>query len=240
MKKHKVLIAIPAFNEEETIATTLNFCRQEYPYADLLVVNDCSTDATLSVIKSEKVNYLSLPFNLGVGGAMRAAFRYADQNDYSFLIQVDADGQHNPKDILQLLSKSKEFDVVIGSRFLRNDDYPIDIARKFAIQTTRFYLKILTKQNLSDPTSGFRLSNRRAISLYSYAYPIEYLGDTIGSVVLGSIEGLKFGECPTTMLQRQGGKPSQNKIKSIVHLARTLLTITMMRLGSSSNTKGAR
>lgn len=240
MRNKKVLIAIPAFNEEQTIATTLELCRQEFPEADLLVVNDCSTDATLAVIESEGVNYLSLPFNLGVGGAMRAAFRFAFINDYSFLIQVDADGQHNPRDIILLFSKSEEFDVVIGSRFLQYEGYRVNIARKFAIRAISIYLKILIDQNLSDPTSGFRLSNRRAISIFSQAYPIEYLGDTVGSVVLGSLEGLRFGECPTSMMQRQGGRPSQNHGKSVIHLARTLLTITMMRLGKRLDIKGAR
>jgi glycosyltransferase involved in cell wall biosynthesis len=240
MRNEKVLIAIPAFNEEQTIAATLRFCRKEFPDADLLVVNDCSSDATLAIIESEEVNHLSLPFNLGVGGAMRAAFRFAYINDYSFLIQVDADGQHSPTEIITLFSKSKEFDVVIGSRFLRDDGYRINKARKFAIRVISNYLKFLIDLDLSDPTSGFRLSNRRAILIFSQTYPIEYLGDTVGSVVLGSLEGLRFGECSTPMRQRQGGKPSQNNGKSVIHLARTLLTITMMRLGKTSNTRGAR
>ncbi len=240
MKKQKIIIAIPAFNEAKTIAATISYCRQEFPNADLLVVNDGSFDTTLEIIQSEGTNYLSLPFNLGVGGAMRAAFRYAFENDYSYLVQVDADGQHNPGDIQELLSVSGKYDVVIGSRFLQNNGYQVDKIRKFAIRIISAYLKMLVKQNLSDPTSGFRLSNRRAIQLFSQAYPIEYLSDTVGSVVLGSLEGLKFGERPTSMQQRQGGKPSQNRGKSMVHLARTLLTITMMRLGSTPNTKGAK
>ncbi len=238
MKHTKILIAVPAFNEEETIKRTILDCLAEFPEADLLIVNDCSTDRTLEIIMNSKVNFLDLPFNLGVGGAMRAAFQFAKINDYSSLIQVDADGQHNPGDIRNLLSKAKDFDVIIGSRFLEDSGYEIDFARKFAILTLSNYLSLITRVKLTDPTSGFRLSNRRAIELFAHSYPIEYLGDTVGSVVLGKIAGLSFGECSIQMNSRQGGKPSQNTLKLVIHLARTLITISMMRLGESSALKG--
>lgn len=238
MQSTKILIAIPAFNEEDTISATILFCRQGFPNADILVVNDCSADSTLQILEDEGTNYLSLPFNLGVGGAMRAAFKYALENNYSFLVQVDADGQHIPSDIFKLLSMSADYDVVIGSRFLGNNEYRLERFRKYAIRTISIYLKLLIRQNLSDPTSGFRLSNRRAIELFASSYPIEYLGDTVGSIVLGSLSGLKFGECPTPMLQRQGGTPSQGKLRSAHHLVRTLLTITMMRLGRTKQIRG--
>ena len=238
MEQKKILIAVPAFNEEETIKRTIMDCLAEFPEADLLIVNDCSTDSTLEIIMNSRVNFLDLPFNLGVGGAMRAAFQFANINNYSFLIQVDADGQHNPGEIRNLLSNAKHFDVIIGSRFLEASSYKIEFARKFAISILSKYLSLIARVKLTDPTSGFRLSNRRAIELFAHSYPIEYLGDTVGSVVLGKIAGLSFGECSIRMNSRQGGTPSQNTIKLVIHLARILITISMMRLGESSTMKG--
>jgi glycosyltransferase involved in cell wall biosynthesis len=230
--RRQILIAIPAYNEEDSIINTIETCKSDFPSAELLIVNDCSTDKTLELIRQSGVNFLSLPFNLGVGGAMRAAFQFALINNFSFLIQVDADGQHNPRDVEKLIAKSSSFDIVIGSRFLISEGYKVDRIRKFAITITSKYLYLITKKRISDPTSGFRLSNRKAIELFSHSYPIEYLEDTVGSIVLANINGLSIGECASPMNERQGGKPSQNPLKSVAHLSRTLIAITMMKLGN--------
>lgn len=238
MRVDKILIAIPAYNEEATILKTIDNCRQSFPSADVLVVNDCSTDSTLEILAKSEINYLSLPINLGVGGAMRAAFKFAHRNNYDYLVQVDADGQHNPADIQVLLSQSDRFDLVIGSRFMNTESYKVQSVRKAAIIVIGGYLRIITRTRLSDPTSGFRLSNRKAIMLFSQAYPTEYLADTVGSIVLADMAGLRFGECPTKMNRRQGGKPSQNHLKSLMHLSRTLIAISMMKLGNPYDMKG--
>jgi len=230
--KTQILIAIPAFNEEATILNTPERCKSDFPSAELLIVDDCSTDSTLELIRQSGVNFLSLPFNLGVGGAMRAAFQFALINDFSILIQIDADGQHNPRDVEKLMAQSPGFDIVIGSRFLIAQGYKVDWIRKFAITITSKYLYLITKKSISDPTSGFRLSNRKAIELFAHSYPIEYLGDTVGSIVLANSHVLIIVECASPMNERQGGKPSQNSMKSVAHLFRTLIEITMMKLGN--------
>jgi glycosyltransferase involved in cell wall biosynthesis len=233
MRIRKILLAIPAFNEEESIASVILKCQEHYPDADLLVINDGSSDRTVEVLNNLGANYISLPYNLGVGGAIRAAFTYAMNENYEFLIQLDADGQHNPAHINLLFEEIDKFDVVIGSRFLSNSDYTIERIRKFGIAVIRKYLGVLTSQQFSDPTSGFRLNNKQAIDFFAKTYPVEYLGDTVGSIVLGCLNELKFGECSTPMAQRQGGRPSQGRLRSLGHLTRTLLTISMMRLRSS-------
>lgn len=225
-----MLLAIPAFNEEESLENVIANCREHFPDADLLVINDGSTDGTVDVLNYLGVNYISLPYNLGVGGAIRAAFAYAKHNKYEFLVQLDADGQHDPTHIKLLFEQINKYDVVIGSRFLSNSDYKIENIRKFGIFIIRRYLRVLTSKKFSDPTSGFRLNNKRAIDFFADTYPIEYLGDTVGSIVQGCLYKLKFGECSTPMSQRQGGKPSQGRMRSLGHLSRTLLTISMMRL----------
>ena len=225
-----MLLAIPAFNEEESLENVIANCREHFPDADLLVINDGSTDGTVDVLNYLGVNYISLPYNLGVGGAIRAAFAYAKDNKYEFLVQLDADGQHDPTHIKLLFEQINKYDVVIGSRFLSNSDYKIENVRKLGIYIIRKYLRVLTSKKFSDPTSGFRLNNKRAIDFFADTYPIEYLGDTVGSIVQGCLYNLKFGECSTPMSQRQGGRPSQGRLRSLVHLSRTLLTISMMRL----------
>lgn len=230
MKTQRILLAIPAYNEEESLENVVSSCRENFPEADVLVINDGSTDRTADVLNNLGVNYISLPYNLGVGGAIRAAFTYARKEKYEYLVQLDADGQHNPTYIAMLFESIKDHDVVIGSRFLASDDYKIEKVRKFGILIVKRYLGVLTSTQLSDPTSGFRLNNKHAINYFAETYPIEYLGDTVGSIVQGSLYGLKFGECSTPMSQRQGGKPSQGRLKSFGHLGRTLLTITMMRM----------
>ena len=224
----KFLIAIPAFNEEGTIAHVIENCKRALPSARILVVDDGSRDNTAAVARKLEVDVLELPFNLGVGGAMRAAFSFAIAKDFDFIVQVDADGQHNPFEIEKLIHEIGNFDVIIGSRFLEENHYKIERRRRFAIRTIVLYLRLLTKVNVSDPTSGFRLSNKKAISFFSETYPVEYLGDTVGSVVLGKAAGLRFTECAALMRPRQGGIPSQSNWKSITHLMRTLLFISMM------------
>lgn len=230
MRMKRVLLAIPAFNEEESLENVIANCREHFPDADLLVINDGSTDGTVDVLNYLGVNYISLPYNLGVGGAIRAAFAFAKNNKYEFLVQIDADGQHDPTHIKFLFEQIDKYDVVVGSRFLSNSDYEIETVRRFGIFIIRKYLRVLTSKNFSDPTSGFRLNNKQAIDFFAETYPIEYLGDTVGSIVLGCLYKLKYGECSTPMSQRQGGKPSQGRLRSLGHLSRTLLTISMMRL----------
>ena len=162
MRMNRVLLAIPAFNEEESLGNVVENCRKHFPEADLLVVNDGSTDRTVDVLNSLGVNYISLPYNLGVGGAIRAAFTYAKKEKYEFLVQIDADGQHNPTYIKLLFEQIDNCDVAIGSRFLAISDYKIEKVRKFGILVIRGYLGVITSQKLSDPTSGFRLNNKKA------------------------------------------------------------------------------
>jgi len=231
LNDRRILIAIPAFNEEATIESVIDVASKTDLEADILVIDDCSTDSTLEIVCNKKINYISLPFNLGVGGAMKAAFVYARTNGYTFVVQVDADGQHNPNLIGALVGKTEKSDVVIGSRFLSNANYGVEVHRRLAISLISFILKLLVRVKLSDPTSGFRISNRKAIEFFAESYPVEYLGDTVGSIVLGKMAGLHFDEVDTPMAARQGGSPSQRLFKSTIHLMRTLLTITMMRIG---------
>jgi glycosyltransferase involved in cell wall biosynthesis len=230
MNQNKILIAIPAYNEEFTIENVILDCKNVMPNADILVINDGSTDKTKQKLDQLGVGYVDLINNLGVGGAMRAAFQYAKKFNYDYVIQIDGDGQHDPTSIAPILKNKFNSDVLIGSRFISQENYVLEPYRRAAIKFLSVLLEELSGTKIYDPTSGFRISGTRAINVFSEHYPVEYLADTVGSLMLGSKFGLTFEEFPVAMKVRQGGKPSQNLFRSIFHLIRTTISICMIRI----------
>jgi glycosyltransferase involved in cell wall biosynthesis len=187
----RLLVVVPAYNEEASIRPVLIDICAVVPNAGVLVVDDGSSDRTREIALAEGVEVLSLPFNLGVGGAMRAGFRFAVRHGYTQVIQVDADGQHNPEQIPMLVGELAEADIVIGARFAGTGVYPVRGPRRWAMRTLAFHLSRLTKARLTDATSGFRASGPRAVALFARHYPVEYLGDTVESLVIAALAGLR-------------------------------------------------
>ncbi len=163
----KLLIIIPAYNEEESILKTVNDITSNNIRADILVINDCSTDNTEMLLKNNNINYISLPMNLGLTGAVQTGLKYAYLNDYDAAIQFDGDGQHQAKFIpLMLTTLSQGYDIVIGSRFVtKTKDKSL---RMIGSRIISFLIKVTTGQRIMDPTSGMRMLNRKMI--YDYAY----------------------------------------------------------------------
>ncbi|WP_312181704.1 glycosyltransferase family 2 protein [Arthrobacter sp.] len=229
----RTLVIIPAWNEEAALPETIREIKQAAPHCDILVVDDGSTDGTRQSALSSGVNVLSLPFNLGVGGAMRAGFKYASWRDYDAVIQVDADGQHDPRDIGRVLEGLDRADIAIGARFADRGSYEVRGPRKWAMQFLAGVMSRLAKSKLTDVTSGFRAGNRRAIRQYLEHYPAEYLGDTIDSLVVAIRSGCSVTQVPVEMRPRQAGVPSHNPLKSTIYLARSgmalLLALTRKR-----------
>ncbi|MCX6500279.1 MAG: glycosyltransferase family 2 protein [Arthrobacter sp.] len=223
----RALIIMPAWNEEIAVPETIREVLQFAPDCDLLVVDDGSTDATRSVAIQAGARVLSLPFNLGVGGAMRAGFKYADRMGYRAAIQVDSDGQHDPRDIDRVLAGLDHADICIGARFAERGSYKVSGPRKWAMQFLAFVISKLAKIRLTDVTSGFRAANQRAIRQYLDHYPAEYLGDTIDSLVVAVRSGCKVIQVPVEMRTRQGGVPSHNPFKSGVYLGRSGLALLL-------------
>ncbi|MDT7728772.1 MAG: hypothetical protein QOI21_5348 [Actinomycetota bacterium] len=211
---------VPAWNEEEAVAETVREIFAALPDADVLVVDDGSTDRTTQAAKAAGALVLELPFNLGVGGAMRAGFRYAVRHDYDAAVQVDADGQHDPTEVKDLLAKLDEADVVIGARFTEKGDYQVRGPRKWAMKFLAFVLSRLAKTVLTDTTSGFKASGRRALPLFAENYPVEYLGDTIESLVIAIRAGCKVVQVPAHMRPRRAGTPSHSPWKASIYLFR--------------------
>ena len=224
-QKDNILIIIPAFNEEESVGKVVEEVKTYLPEADTLVVNDGSADLTSEKAKARGGMVLDLPFNLGIGGAMQAGYKYAYEKGYDTVIQVDGDGQHDPKEIPKLLQglQEKRGDIVVGSRFISKSPYKTPIMRRLGGGIFASVISGIIKQRITDPTSGFRAANRRAIRLFAFYYPQDYPEPEV--LVLLSKSGLRIVEVPVTMKQRYAGQSSITRIKAIYYMVKVLLAI---------------
>lgn len=225
MSPTREVVAIPAWNEEGSIADVIGKVQEHRPSAAILVVDDGSTDSTAQLAKGAGAVVVSLPFNVGVGGAMRTAFLYARRHGYDALVQVDADGQHDPADLDRMLDGLEDADIVVGTRFHKDSMYFVGGPRRWAMALLSKALTRMNRAPISDPTSGFRSAGPRAIELFAINYPADYLGDTVGSLAIAIRRGLTIRETPVTMYFRQTGRPSKNALWSALYLGRAVLAI---------------
>lgn len=226
---NEILVIIPAFNEELSIARAITEIKECDFNADVLVVDDGSTDQTAEIAKKNGAKVLQLPFNTGVGGAMRAGFRFANESSYEIAVQFDADCQHDPKYLGELVSCiGPTCDVAIGSRFLDVGNYRTIGPRRWGMRLLAFSLSRLTSTKLTDVTSGFRASSSRAIDLFSKEYPPEYLGDTVESLIIAHNNGLQIKEIGVEMRYRVAGKASQSVLQATLYFARAILVLLMV------------
>jgi len=232
------LVAIPAWNERGSIADVIAKVQEHRPDVDILVVNDGSTDDTAVLAEQAGATVVSLPFNVGVGGAMRTAFLYAKRHGYRAIVQVDADGQHDPADLDRVLDGLSDADVVVGTRFHPNSMYFVGGPRRWAMVLLSKALSRMNRGTISDPTSGFRSAGPRAIDLFAVDYPADYLGDTVGSLAIAIRHGLTVHETPVTMYFRQTGRPSKNAVWSALYLGRATLAIIATGLKGGYIPKG--
>lgn len=238
VSRHRELVAIPAWNEEGSIAEVIAKVHEHRPSADVLVVDDGSTDATAHLAQVAGAIVISLPFNVGVGGAMRTAFLHAQRHGYTAVVQVDADGQHDPVDLDRLLDGLADSDIVVGTRFHPESMYFVGGPRRWAMVLLSKALSRMNRAAISDPTSGFRSAGPRAIDLFAIEYPADYLGDTVGSLAIAIRQGLVIHETPVTMYFRQTGRPSKNALWSALYLGRATLAIMATALKRSNTPRG--
>ena len=216
----RLLVVVPAWNEDGSVAEVVREVRVAMPAADCLVVDDGSTDSTTAAARAAGARVLQLPFNLGVGGAMRAGFRFARDNGYTAVVQVDADGQHDPRDIPALLARLDHTDIVIGSRFAGAGDYTARGPRRWAMRFLGWAVSLVAHRPLPDVTSGFKAAGPRAVALFAHTYPAEYLGDTVEALVIAARAGLDIEPVPIAMRERQAGLPSHHPVRASVYLLR--------------------
>jgi glycosyltransferase involved in cell wall biosynthesis len=226
-QKCSYLAIIPAYNESSTLAGVIGALREQAPEFDPLVVDDGSTDYTADVARAYHAPVLRVPFNLGIGGAVQAGFIYALENDYDYVAQVDADGQHDAGELRTLrtaMEGSASVDMVCGSRFLTNDyQYPAPISRRTGIHIFAFLLSRIVSSPVSDPTSGFRLYNRRAIELFARDYPHDY--PEVEAILMLHHHRLRMREVPVRMHERGGGRSSISTGKSAYYMVKVLLAV---------------
>jgi len=221
----KTLIIIPAYNEEESLPGVIRDLREHVPTADVLVVNDGSCDTTALVARKLGVAALDLPFNLGIGGAVQAGYRYAERNAYDIAVQFDGDGQHLAGEIKKLIGPlaAGEADLVVGSRFLTPGAYRSPFFRRIGIGIFSFVLSRILGMAVTDSTSGFRAANRRVIQFFSCTYPDDY--PEVESLVLLHKINLRMVETAVTMRERTAGKSSITPLRSIYYMTKVLMAI---------------
>jgi glycosyltransferase involved in cell wall biosynthesis len=224
----RILVIVPAWNEQACISDTVREIRERVSGADVLVVDDGSGDLTAAMAREAGARVLRLPFNLGVGGAMRAGYRWAHAEGYDVAVQIDADGQHDPSFLAPVVSALDGHDIVIGARFARPDDpYLARGPRRWAMYLLAAVLTRLAHTRLTDVTSGFRACNRRAMLIFAQHYPAEYLGDTVESLVIALRMGCRITQVPVTMRPRAGGVPSASPAKAALFLGRAVVALCM-------------
>jgi glycosyltransferase involved in cell wall biosynthesis len=223
----RTLIVIPAFNEEEALPGTLKELRDHLPEFDAVVVDDGSTDATVAVARAAGALVVPLPFNLGVGGAVRAGLRWAEQQGYDRVVVIDADGQHDPVGVGALIGAlDAGADMAIGSRFAPGaPPYHVGRFRAGAMRMLRVVVQRVAKQHFTDVTSGFRAFDRPVLELLARSYPAEYLADTVEALLMVAWAGFRIDEVPIAMRTRAGGRPSSRRFVLVVDYMRLLIAI---------------
>ncbi|HER7308112.1 TPA: glycosyltransferase family 2 protein [Streptococcus pyogenes] len=226
----KKLIIIPAYNESSNIVNTIRTIESDAPDFDYIIIDDCSTDNTLAICQKQGFNVISLPINLGIGGAVQTGYRYAQRCGYDVAVQVDGDGQHNPcylEKMVEVLVQSS-VNMVIGSRFITKEGFQSSFARRIGIKYFTWLIALLTGKKITDATSGLRLIDRSLIERFANHYPDDYPEpETVVDVL---VSHFKVKEIPVVMNERQGGVSSISLTKSVYYMIKVTLAILVVRL----------
>ena len=229
-KSTRILVIVPAFNEEKSVVSVAKAARDAYDHVDVLVVNDKSTDETEDLLRKNDIHYLSLPINLGIGGAVQSGFIFAERNNYDIAVQVDGDGQHPPEQIPLLIEPILKdgVDFVIGSRYLQKSQIVSSLARRFGGGMLATFIWLNTRKKVTDPTSGFRAYNQRAIKFLSRNYPQEY-PEPISVIELLDC-GFKLVEIPVKMKEREFGQSSITGANTFFYMLKVMFAIIIAKL----------
>lgn len=226
----KNLVVIPAYNEAGNIENTIKNLISNAPEFDYVIVNDCSRDDTLEVIRKNHFNYLNLPINLGIGGAVQSGFIWGYYHGYDTVVQFDGDGQHDAR-YLQAMVKEMErsgADMVIGSRFIEKEGFQSSSVRRMGIKHFTRLIKLLTGHTITDPTSGMRLINRRLMKEFVDSYPKDYPEPE--SEVCALVKGYNIVEIPVVMKEREEGKSSINIMSGAYYMIKVTIAIINARI----------
>lgn len=240
-KALKVAIVIPCFNEASNILSLYNEIRNTVYSNNVAIypifINDCSTDKTKEILRTNNITHLNLPVNLGIGGAVQSGFIYAYRNGFDIAVQMDGDGQHPPMELEKIINPiiNDGADVVIGSRYITKEGFQSSILRRFGIGYFKWLNQKLVGISISDSTSGYRAINRKTLKIVSEYYPDEYPEPE--AIVLFSINNLKIIETPVVMRDRQGGQSSIRNYKAIYYMFKVTLGVIFLYIRLKFNGK---
>jgi glycosyltransferase involved in cell wall biosynthesis len=218
---------VPAFNEEGSVAQVIDEIRAFDPGFEIVVVDDGSADRTAEVAAARGARVVKLPFNLGIGGAMQTGYRFAFENGFDLAVQIDGDGQHDPRELPKILEPvlAGDADLVVGSRFAAgsSSSYRVPFARRVGISVFAWTVSAIVRQRVTDTTSGFRAVNRLGIALFAADYPHDY--PEVEATVMVHKHRLRLCEVPVSMRERAAGVSSINAARSIYYMVKVLLAI---------------
>jgi glycosyltransferase involved in cell wall biosynthesis len=227
VSEQRRIAIVPALNEEAAIARVIDEIRAFDPGLEIVVVDDGSPDRTAQAARAAGAHVLRLPFNLGIGGAVQTGFRYAYENGFELAVRVDGDGQHDPSQLAAVIEPvlRGEADIVVGSRYLvaADEGYRSTAPRRLGIRILARTVSLLTRQRITDPTSGFQALNRKAIALFAVDYPHDY--PEVEAVVLVLRHRLRLREVPIAMRPRASGRSSIRTLSSIYYMVKVLLAL---------------
>ena len=228
----RTLVIVPAYNEEKNVSSVIKNLREFCPEYDIIVVNDCSQDNTSGILEELQVNYLTLPVNLGIGGAVQSGYLYALRNGYDAAVQFDGDGQHEADYIDDLLRPIVEdnADITIGSRFIEKKGFQSSAARRTGINLLSAVIRLLSGVEVKDVTSGMRAVNRKMIKLYASDYAQDYPEPE--AVLSAALHDARILEVPVEMRERASGKSSINSFKSVYYMIKVSLALVLSRMTS--------
>lgn len=235
----KIIIIIPAYNEEKNI---LNVCKKIEEFdknLDYIVINDGSKDNTLKILEQNNINHINLVHNLGIGGAVQTGYKYAYNNNYDIAVQFDGDGQHDVRFINTICEPliKQEADMCIGTRYLdkSSSEFQSTFMRRLGKNIISLMIRICCHKKITDPTSGFRAVNKKIIELFANDYPVQYPEPESTVDVLK--RKYRVVEKPVSMNERQGGKSSINPLKSIDYMLKVSLSIIIDSISLRRNEK---
>lgn len=239
----KILMIIPAYNEETNILKTYNkireFNERHNTNYDVIVINDCSTDNTYNICIENDIPVISLVHNLGIGGAVQTGYKYALTNGYDVALQYDGDGQHDVRYVEDIVRPilNGEADLTIGSRFIdeSSSEFKSSTARQLGIKLISFFIKLVSSKKIYDVTSGFRAAGRLVIEDFSKSYPIDYPEPITNTELLK--KNYKVKEIPVSMNEREGGISSIHSWKTIYFMINVILSVLVVGMRRFKNVR---
>ena len=227
----KILVIVPAYNEEDAIIDTIKNIGQ-MKAVDILVINDASVDRTRKLLFENNVEHIDLPLNLGIGGGVQTGYIYAVENDYDIAVQMDGDGQHPVEELEKLLMPivEDEADIVIGSRFITKEGFQSSKLRRLGIKFLSMLIYLCTGTQICDVTSGYRAVGRKFIKKFADEYAQDYPEPE--SIVLAAKENARIKEIPVVMKERQGGTSSISPLQSLYYMVKVSIAIIIRSLSN--------